>query len=103
MAAESSPKGRQPRGAARFGEQPLAGQPASGPYVLRLPEVMRLTGLCETTLRQLVAKGQFPPSFPLAQRAVGWLASDVTAWVEAKAAQRLMFTITKKGGNDVNG
>ena len=54
------------------------------PAILRLPEVMRLTGLGRSTIYRLLAAGQFPPPVRLSERAVGWRRSDVDNWTAAR-------------------
>jgi prophage regulatory protein len=53
---------------------------ATPPAILRLPEVMRLTGLGRSTIYRLLAAGQFPSPVQLSVRAVGWRRSDVDNW-----------------------
>ncbi|MGE3482444.1 MAG: helix-turn-helix transcriptional regulator [Gammaproteobacteria bacterium] len=48
--------------------------------ILRLPEVMRLTGLGRSTIYRLLAAGQFPAPVQLSVRAVGWRRADVDHW-----------------------
>jgi len=50
------------------------------PAILRLPEVIRLTGLDRSTIYRLPAVGQFPPPVQLSVRAVGWRRADVDHW-----------------------
>lgn len=50
--------------------------------ILRLPQVMQTVGLSRSALYEKMAAGQFPKSFPLSGRAVGWLEEDVLAWIE---------------------
>jgi len=50
------------------------------PAILRLPEVMRMTGLGRSTIYRLLAAGRFPPPVQLSVRAVGWRRSDVDNW-----------------------
>lgn len=54
--------------------------------ILRLPAVQRRTGLSRSTIYLRVSDGTFPRPISLGARAVGWLDSDVTAWVEARVA-----------------
>ena len=54
--------------------------------MLRVPEVMRITGLCRATIWRLERTGRFPRKFKLTPKAVGWRESDVTAWIEARRA-----------------
>lgn len=53
---------------------------ASLPAILRLPEVMHLTGLGRSTIYRLLAAGQFPAPVQLSVRAVGWRRTDVDHW-----------------------
>ena len=59
--------------------------------LLRVDEVMKLTGLGRTTIWQLERDGEFPKRRKRSGsrgRAVGWWASDVARWiVERKAAR----------------
>jgi len=52
--------------------------------ILRLSEVKRLTGLGRSSIYQMMKDGIFPRSFTLGYRAVGWMACDIRAWLEAK-------------------
>ena len=53
--------------------------------ILRLPEILRLTGLSRSTIYDMMRRGKFPASIQLGERAIGWLASDIDAWIEARA------------------
>ncbi len=52
--------------------------------ILRLPDVQRMTGLPKSTLYYYMARGQFPRNHKLGYRIVGWLHSDVEAWLQEK-------------------
>jgi prophage regulatory protein len=56
--------------------------------VLRLPEVMRITGRKRTAIYQDIAEGLFPPPIPLGQRAVGWLEDELLDWQQQQIAAR---------------
>lgn len=56
-------------------------------HALRLRELVEMTKLSRSTLYSLIKAGSFPPGFLLAPRARGWLANDVIAWLETRAAQ----------------
>lgn len=56
--------------------------------VLRLPDVMAITGLSRTTVYRLSGEGLFPQSIPLGKRSVGWLASDINSWLQSRAEGR---------------
>jgi prophage regulatory protein len=47
---------------------------------LRLPAVMKLTGLGRSTIYRLVADRRFPGPVRIASRAVAWRRSDLDRW-----------------------
>jgi prophage regulatory protein len=55
---------------------------------LRLPAVVRMTGLGRSTIYRMEAARQFPQRVKLGLRAVGWLESEVQAWLEMRAKAR---------------
>ncbi len=63
-----------------------AGTPAGGSPVrfLRLSEVRNRVPYSRATIYRLITAGQFPRPYSLGARAVAWLESDVTAWIEAR-------------------
>jgi prophage regulatory protein len=56
--------------------------------ILRLRDVQAKTGLSRSTIYDAVAKGSFPKQVPLSTRRVGWLASEVDAWIEERVQAR---------------
>ncbi len=50
--------------------------------IIRLPEVVKITGLSRSTIYLRMSKGDFPKSISLGERAVGWLETDVSDWLE---------------------
>ena len=54
--------------------------------MLRLPEVLELTGLSRSTIFRLVQTGTFPPSVKLTTRTIGWFSTDIETWIAARAA-----------------
>ena len=52
--------------------------------LLRLPEVLAMTGLKRATLYRLMKIGQFPPPVRLTVRTVAWRESDVLAWIASR-------------------
>jgi prophage regulatory protein len=62
-----------------------ADQPESLPYLLRLPAVLRTTGLGRSTLYKLISERSFPPPVKLAKRAVAWRREEVQQWAGARA------------------
>ena len=65
-------------------EEPDSGAPLR---ILRMPEVEARTGLSARSIRRLVARGDFPPPIRLSSRTVGWLESDVDAWLLERIAR----------------
>jgi prophage regulatory protein len=51
---------------------------------MRLPEVLRRTGLKHTTINEMEARGKFPGRIKLSERAVGWVESEVEEWLEQR-------------------
>lgn len=54
--------------------------------ILRKPEVIRITGLSNTSIFERTKSGLFPSSISLGGRAVGYLESEISAIVTARAA-----------------
>lgn len=47
--------------------------------IIRLPEVLSLTGLSKSTVYSRIKEGVFPPSFSLGGKASGWLEGEILA------------------------
>lgn len=56
--------------------------------VLRLPEVVSLTGLSKSGVYQAIQDNHFPKPLKLGKRASGWLQSEVSGWISSIAAAR---------------
>lgn len=52
--------------------------------ILRLPEVMKITGLSRSSIYAMMEKNQFPKQKALGARAVGWLESEIHEWVSSR-------------------
>jgi len=52
--------------------------------ILRYAEVRRLTGLSGPTLWRLEQEREFPARRKLSNRSVGWMASEIEAWLETR-------------------
>lgn len=55
-----------------------------GHKLLRLDEVMELTGSCRSTIYNWMSKGEFPPNKQLGGRTVAWLESDIIDWINGR-------------------
>jgi predicted DNA-binding transcriptional regulator AlpA len=49
--------------------------------ILRLPAVKARTGLSRATIYRKIQSADFPRPHQLSRRAVGWLESDIEAWI----------------------
>jgi prophage regulatory protein len=75
---------------------PAAGHEARPPYpggapgkrVLRKPDVKGRTGLSNSTIHAWIKEGRFPAPVALGARAVGWIESEIDAWIADRAAAR---------------
>ncbi|HCS8192686.1 AlpA family transcriptional regulator [Pseudomonas aeruginosa] len=56
--------------------------------IIRLKEVMGLTGLARSTIYKYVAARAFPVPLPLGDRSVGWVESEVHDWILERIAER---------------
>lgn len=53
--------------------------------VLRIKDVQFKTGLPRSQIYTLIARGEFPKQIKLSERIVGWLESEIDAWIETRA------------------
>lgn len=56
--------------------------------IIRLKDVMVMTGLGRSTIYKLQQEGRFPKSIKLSERAVGWLTHEVEAYMQEKLDAR---------------
>jgi prophage regulatory protein len=56
--------------------------------LIRLPEVLAITGLKKTSIYQKMEVNRFPAQVPLGARAVGWVKSEVQRWAEERIQSR---------------
>lgn len=52
--------------------------------ILRLPSVEEATGLKRSSIYAKMLEGSFPQSIKLSTRCVGWLESDIQAWIDLR-------------------
>lgn len=62
--------------------------------IIRRKQVEARTGLARSTIYLQISQGTFPAPISLGERSVGWLESEITAWIE----QRIQKSRTKKEG-----
>jgi prophage regulatory protein len=56
--------------------------------LIKLPEVIKATGLSRSEIYRLEGAGKFPQRVPLSERSTAWVETEVLAWVQAKIAAR---------------
>lgn len=52
--------------------------------MLKLPEVVRRTGLGRDSIYTLARAGKFPRPRKLSERASAWRSDEIDAWIEAR-------------------
>lgn len=55
--------------------------------IIRLPVVRERTGLSRSTIYALAARGDFPTPIKLGARASGWVADEISSWLERRVAE----------------
>jgi prophage regulatory protein len=58
----------------------------NSPSFLRLPQVRERTGYSRATIYNLMAQGKFPRAVALGSRAVAWLDSEITEWINNRVS-----------------
>ncbi|ENM3902030.1 AlpA family transcriptional regulator [Vibrio cholerae] len=56
--------------------------------VIRLKEVIELTGLSKSSIYRMASDDKFPKPLNLGARSVGWIESEVTQWLAEKLGAR---------------
>ncbi|AIW13315.1 AlpA family transcriptional regulator [Vibrio tubiashii] len=56
--------------------------------IIRLKEVIKMTGLSRSTIYERMSMEEFPASINLGGSAVGWLESEVCKWIESRIQNR---------------
>ena len=51
--------------------------------ILRLPEVIRLTGLSKATIHRRYRDGTFPRPLRLGPQSIGWRRAEIVEWLES--------------------
>ena len=55
--------------------------------LIRLKEVMAMTGLSRSYVYQLIGEGYFPQSISLGARTVAWVQGEVQQWIDSRVEQ----------------
>lgn len=58
--------------------------------LIKLNNVIAITGISRSHIYALAQKGQFPKPVKLTERSSAWVASEVQDWIDTRIAQRDM-------------
>lgn len=61
---------------------------AKSETLLRKPEVLRMTGLSNSTFYARIKEGAVPPGVPIGPRLKGWPASEINSYIQSCIAKR---------------
>jgi len=56
--------------------------------ILRLPEVISITGVSRSSIYKWVDEGQFPRPKQLGSRAIGWDSRELADWMDSRPIQQ---------------
>ncbi len=65
--------------------------------IIKLDEVVRITGLSASTIWRMEKTGFFPSRIQISQRSVGWSEADVEEWIQNLRLKRAKDLIRSKG------
>ena len=63
--------------------------------IVREKERRLLTGISESTCRREERRGNFPPRRSIGKRCVGWLESEIQAWLRERSTR---IGVSSEGG-----
>ena len=52
--------------------------------IMRRPEVEAVTGNSRSSIYAMMARGDFPKPVKIGARSVGWVTSDIEAWLDQR-------------------
>ncbi|MEM7618391.1 MAG: AlpA family transcriptional regulator [Pseudomonadota bacterium] len=58
------------------------------PRLLKLPEVMSITGLSRSSIYAFIQQEKFPSPVSLGARAVAWVEPEINEWIQNKIQKR---------------
>ncbi|MFY3094005.1 helix-turn-helix transcriptional regulator [Achromobacter xylosoxidans] len=64
---------------------------ANKTIILRLPQVLRISGLSRSGIYSAMRAGTFPRQINIGARAVGWSSSDIEAWILSRLSSAHLF------------
>ena len=63
--------------------------------IFRLPDVIKATGLSRSSIYLFIKEERFPKPINLGLRSVGWLESEIEAWIAGRIQQSRACTNAK--------
>lgn len=63
--------------------------------VMRMKNVVEVTGLCRATIYNRLKDGTFPTPIKLGEKSIGFLANEINAWIAEKSNARTMPLVRK--------
>ena len=57
--------------------------------LIKLPEVMKRTGLKRATIYSLMAQKKFPLSLKITNTSVAWRSDSISAWIDSLSASSI--------------
>jgi prophage regulatory protein len=68
--------------------------------LIRLPEVMTMTGLSRSSIYERKSRGSFPQSISIGARAVAWDSTQIEKWIEEQieASESKVKADVNRGG-----
>ncbi|HHQ6722396.1 helix-turn-helix transcriptional regulator [Serratia fonticola] len=58
--------------------------------LIRLPDVMMITGLKRSTVYNKMKSGEFPKSVSIGERSIAWVESEINSWVANNISRRVI-------------
>ncbi|MFV8867330.1 helix-turn-helix transcriptional regulator [Serratia fonticola] len=58
--------------------------------LIRLPDVMMITGLKRSTVYNKMKSGKFPKSVSIGERSIAWVESEINSWVANNISRRVI-------------
>ena len=55
--------------------------------VLRLPEVIKRTGISRSLIYRLIKEGNFPKQIHTSKRTSSWIESEINDWLDARISE----------------
>ena len=52
--------------------------------ILKLPEVVKISGLARSTIYKLISENRFPKQIKLTSFSSGWIKSEIDHWIDER-------------------